>query len=225
VLNSEESDLQERVMKVIVERLATGERLPPEKKLATELGVSRSALREVLRAFEVSGIVVAQQGSGRYVQLPDVSASITGGWNILIRTQPDLLHQLLDIRLVLEERFLESAIERLEIRELQQLRDLADRMYAKACQGDVFVDEDKEFHRILFSRTENILLEQLLKAFWDLFEQLEDLSLKRSDDLLHGAVLHQDLFKAILTKDVVLAKKLLADQFEDVRGRLNRPKT
>ncbi|MBX6353497.1 MAG: FadR family transcriptional regulator [Thermoflavifilum sp.] len=222
---TQEFDLQQKVMEVIVERLATGERLPPEKKLAADLGVSRSALREVLRAFQASGLVVALQGSGWYAQPPDVSASIADGWNILLRTQPNVLPQLMDIRYVLEVGFLERAIETLGISDLQKMRDLTDRMVAKARRGEEFVEEDREFHRILFSRTGNILLEQLLKAFWDLFNQIEDLSFRRSSDLVRSAELHQQLFQAILTKDRESATRYLREQFTDIRRRLDGSQT
>src|SRR5471032_1431361 len=44
-----------------------GERLPPERDLAQQLGVSRPSLREALIALEIAGSVEIRQGSGVYV--------------------------------------------------------------------------------------------------------------------------------------------------------------
>ena len=48
-------------------RLAPGTRLPPERELALQLGVSRPSLREGLIALEIEGIVETRMGSGVYV--------------------------------------------------------------------------------------------------------------------------------------------------------------
>lgn len=58
--------------------LAPGDRLPPERQLAAELGISRSSLREALRRLVDLGIVEARQGSGTYlapIDLNDLSAA------------------------------------------------------------------------------------------------------------------------------------------------------
>ncbi|HEU4704048.1 MAG TPA: FCD domain-containing protein [Conexibacter sp.] len=73
------NDLAERVRTLLAERdLAPGERLPPERQLAAELGVSRSSLREALRRLIDLGILQSRQGSGTYlapIDLADLSAA------------------------------------------------------------------------------------------------------------------------------------------------------
>ncbi|MDO8214117.1 FadR/GntR family transcriptional regulator [Conexibacter sp. CPCC 206217] len=49
------------------EHVAPGDRLPPERELATQLGVSRSSLREGLRRLSDLGIIESRQGSGTYL--------------------------------------------------------------------------------------------------------------------------------------------------------------
>ena len=62
-----------------------GARLPPERDLAKQLGVSRPSVREALIALEVEGLVEVRIGSGIYVQAPGNAASGKGGG----RTAPD----------------------------------------------------------------------------------------------------------------------------------------
>lgn len=68
---SARKQVAERVQALLEEReVAPGDRLPPERQLAVELGVSRSTLREGLRRLIDLGIVEARQGSGTYVAPP-----------------------------------------------------------------------------------------------------------------------------------------------------------
>ena len=53
---------------------ALGSRLPPERDLATQLGVSRPSVREALIALEVEGLVEVRMGSGIYVTAPGAGA-------------------------------------------------------------------------------------------------------------------------------------------------------
>jgi len=68
--------LQERVASIVTQCLRTGEKLPTERQMVLDLGVSRTILREALSAFEANGMITSQQGSGRYVQIPDIGMSI-----------------------------------------------------------------------------------------------------------------------------------------------------
>jgi DNA-binding FadR family transcriptional regulator len=54
---------------------ATGSRLPPERDLARQLGVSRPSVREALIALEVEGLVDVRIGSGIYVRAPDAAVA------------------------------------------------------------------------------------------------------------------------------------------------------
>lgn len=215
---SEKDLLKQQIIEIIVDCLTEDKILPSEKELVERLGVSRSGLRELLAGFEESGIFVTTQGKGREVQLPDISYSITGGWSILLRARPESLMELLNVRCVLEKGFIPEVIETLKVEDLQMMRDLVERMLAKAKRKEIFTEEDRLFHNIMYSRINNLVLDQLLKAFWDLFGQTAHL--QRSDNLIKGAELHKDLYQAIMVKDCKEAERLVEMQFDDVRRRL-----
>ena len=67
---------QKRVYQIIMDQIMTqlkhhqlhpGDRLPPERKWAEELGVSRGAVREAIRALEMIGLVTIRQGGGTFI--------------------------------------------------------------------------------------------------------------------------------------------------------------
>lgn len=219
-----ETDVEQVLLNLIVDRLGTEERLPSEKHLATTLGVSRASIREMLHKFEASGVVESMHGSGWYAKLPDISSVIMNGWGLLLKVKPDLLIHLLDVRLALELGFIERAIQTLTLDDIRYLKALADRMELLASNGEVFIEEDREFHRVLYSRVGNVLLEQLMKAFWGLFELNKGSALTRSEHLRESAAIHQELLAAIVAKNSEESKKLILKQFEDVVYRLKNTK-
>ncbi|MFC4402502.1 FadR/GntR family transcriptional regulator [Gracilibacillus xinjiangensis] len=211
-------EIKNQMLDIIIDCLSTEKKLPSENELKEILGVSRPRLRELLIEFKASGIIVATQGKGREVQLPDVSSSIADGWNILLKARPNTLLELLEVRLVLEKGFLPVVIQSLKLEDLQVMRDLVNRMETKAAKGEVFKEEDHLFHRIIYSRTDNILLDQLLAAFWDLFDDMSEFH--RSSNLIEAAALHKKLYEAIVIQDLEKAEKLLELHFKDIRSRL-----
>lgn len=67
-------------------RLSPGDRLPPERELATQLGVGRSSVREAIRVLEVLGLIRTATGSGP-TSGAIIVASPRGGLSALLRLQ------------------------------------------------------------------------------------------------------------------------------------------
>ena len=90
-MSSSEGRAWEQVLNHLEQMLVTGElgpgqRLPPERTLAAQLGVGRSSVREALRVMEALGLLSTHTGSG-----PNAGAMIvsrpTGGMSMLMRLQ------------------------------------------------------------------------------------------------------------------------------------------
>lgn len=210
--------LKEHLVELIIQHLDTGEKLPSEKEMMQRFNVSRTTLREVLYAYEANGILISRQGSGYYVQTPDISKQIMNTWSILLHANRSLLLDLLEIRKILEIRSLPQAMERITAEKLQYLGLQVEIMREKASRGESFVSEDRHFHRTLFESTNNIFLEQLLSTFWDLFEKSE--TNKQHDNLPAAALQHEKILKAFAKQDLVLLNELFEEQFRDSRYQI-----
>ena len=94
--------IQDRLKAFIKENsLRPGDKLPTEAELATEIGVSRTAVREALRGLETLGIIDVQKGSGRYLKKVVFSEIIDDlAYNLELSSAN--LVDLLEIRAVLE---------------------------------------------------------------------------------------------------------------------------
>ncbi|WP_372595375.1 FadR/GntR family transcriptional regulator [Actinotalea sp.] len=84
---SRTDEVVDRITAMILDgRLGPGDRLPVEKDLAETLGVSRSSLREGVRALSVLGVLETRQGAGTYVTTLDPSL-LAGPLGLVVELQ------------------------------------------------------------------------------------------------------------------------------------------
>lgn len=217
---SDTKNAQNALLELIRDNYKNGDKLPTEKQLMEDLGVSRSVLREALSAIEASGLIATRQGSGRYIRIPNVGERIVDNYSIVISANPSVLLDLLDVRIMLEMDSLPKIIERVSFVHLQELRKLADSMVDKARQGQTFVHEDRSFHLLLYSDTGNTVLEQLLSAFWDMFESEKFDT--RHENLYEVAHQHVEILDAIYKKDLAALTKIMETVLGDARYYITR---
>ncbi|QCP00067.1 FadR family transcriptional regulator [Arthrobacter sp. 24S4-2] len=151
-------------------RLSAGDRLPIEKDLAELVGVSRSSLREGVRALAVLGVLETRQGDGTYVTSLDASkllGPLTLFANRQMAAEPS---QLIHVRRVLEAESASLAARRVTDRQVEQMSSLLARVDA-LLDGDIdetsvsaIIDVDTEFHRSIASASGNPLLGALVDS-------------------------------------------------------------
>ena len=108
-----ESALQSIKLYILQNNLKAGDMLPPELELADLLGVSRPTLRETLRSLEALGIVRTVHGKGRFIRDFNYDAMVEN-LNYSLRIHMDDFREIIDVRMALEEKFLERAMDLLE---------------------------------------------------------------------------------------------------------------
>src|SRR5882757_11174952 len=83
-------------------RTSTGNRrLPPERKLAEQLGVSRTVVREATKRLELQGLLEVRHGIG--IQIVDrLHAPLSGSLALLLPDGKDRLRKLIEVRLIIE---------------------------------------------------------------------------------------------------------------------------
>ena len=210
--------LSDKIADIIADHLKSGERFPTESQLIRDLGVSRSALREVLSGYEAKGIITAQRGSGRFVRMPDLSASLVETWSFVLKADPNLMLDFLEIRSILELNSLSKAMERCTVDQLAQMSRLVESMKQLTEDTQAFARIDCEFHKAMFLTIGNRLLEQLLIAFSDLF-RLYHLD-EGGYDYKQIAQQHQDILEAFAKQDLASLTELMKEHFADLRYRI-----
>ncbi|HEY8050262.1 MAG TPA: FadR/GntR family transcriptional regulator [Ramlibacter sp.] len=150
-----------------------GARLPAERDLARQLGVSRPSVREALIALEVEGIVEVRTGSGVFVlerkhrraaMLPD------NEWGPL---------ELIRARRVIEGEIAAMAARQAKRKEIAAIRDAIELMRQDTERGIAPISGDKAFHTAIAEAAGNAVLLDTVHGFWKarrgpMFERLGD---------------------------------------------------
>lgn len=198
------------------ERIAGGDwpvrsRIPGEKHLARELGVSRGTVREALRALTAAGLLEPRVGDGTYVRASD---ELTG---LLGQGGGTELEHALDVRGVLEVAAAERAARHRTdthldgMREALSLRAAAER----ADDVDAYVAADSRFHRAVVEAAGNPLLTRLYDA---LRENVVE-SIRRTTSLPEAQGLndlHEGLLSAIEDRSPERARAIAVDLADEL---------
>ncbi len=170
---------------IITGALASGDRLPAERTLAQDLGVSRAALREALGRLEASGLVVRRHGSGSRVsrEVP-LSATLAAR---LAHAEDDLDHSA-EFREAIEPQIARLAAARITGEECARLRELLSPPADEDDDPDQSIRRDVAFHVAVARASGNPLLSALgeLTASWTVegrvYSHLEDEGRRISHD-------------------------------------------
>ncbi len=155
----------------LIERgeFAIGSRLPPERDLAQQLGVSRPSVREALIALEVEGHVEVRMGSGIYVRQAD-PASVR-----VVTAEAPL--ETIRARQLIESELAANAAQHMKKAQIAGLREALALMEADAAAGVTPTRGDRLFHVRIAEASDNSVLQRVVGDLFDerhnpLFEQL-----------------------------------------------------
>ena len=199
--------------------IEAGTRLPPERQLATTLGVGRSAVREALAALELLGIVDVRPGSGTYLRgsaselLPQ-----TLSWGLML-DEPKTM-ELIEVRGALEIYAARLAATRISDEALASLGDRVDDMRASLGDLKAFVDADLQFHLELARAIDNTVLLDLLQSIRSLLRVWVDRAVQDPGEALAAIEEHAAVHAAISTRDPDAAASAMALHMHTASRRL-----
>ncbi len=195
---------------IMVGEFRPGGRLPPEGELAARLGVSRSSLREAVRALALIQVLDVRRGDGTYVTSlePSVLMEGTGFIVELLNGAQEL--ELYQVRRILEPAAAALAAARIDAATIERLHDRLLRMEA-AMSVPELAEADVDFHHALVEAAGNRLLTSLLDSLsagtirariWRL---ITGTAIAESTKLEHRAI-----FDGIRSRDPELARAAVA---------------
>jgi len=136
-------------------------RLPAERELAQQLGVSRPSLREALIALEIDGTVEIRSGSGVYVSTPaERSAN-------MIRSMGESPSELMEARAAIEGTVVALACARMTPDGLASVHDAVKVMREEIEQGRNPLEQDRKFHLAIANQSGNSVLTRIVRALFD----------------------------------------------------------
>ncbi len=144
---------------------AAGTRLPAERDLAKQLGVSRPSVREALIAMEVEGWVEVRTGSGVYVLDRSMRTKRADGPPIALTEWGPL--ELIRARRVVEGEIALMAAAQARRKDIDAMRAAIDAMVTDANRGVLPLDGDRAFHSAIVEACGNVVLIETVQSFWD----------------------------------------------------------
>ncbi len=174
--------------------LVPGQRLM-EIRLADQMGVSRTPVREAIRKLELEGLVVMVPRKGAEV------AHISG----------KNLRDVLEVRRALEELAGELACERMSAEDFKKLEQ-ANHKFASVLDSDditVLGQADEEFHGLIYQATDNDRLVQMVNH---LREQMYRYRIEHLKNKSQRTILlqeHQDIMRALAARDVEAVRRAI----------------
>jgi len=167
----------ERLIALIQQgQLGPGARLPAERDLARELGVSRAVVREAILYLQQAGLVRTRQGSGTYVA--DAGGSV-GPAAPPAETQQDLVW-LFELRMGIEGEAAALAARRATPEDRRRLAAALDRLERDVAAGRLGVEADFDLHAAVAAASGNPHLARALAAATDLLLRSVTVSRARS---------------------------------------------
>ena len=213
--------IREHLIAFIIDAdLQPGDRIPSEPQLVKALGVSRNAVREVLSGLEALGIIEAKHGKGRFLRSFDFGL-LADNLALSLVFDKTSIRELLEVRCALELEFLPRAVGALEEEDLKRLRRIVEAMQAKTRGGETHMTEEVQFHRTLFSRVENDLLQKLFLIFWALLQKVSDNGVVPPPQAPDIVDYHARIVDALEVGDVDDARQMLREHFGDLVQRIN----
>jgi GntR family transcriptional regulator, transcriptional repressor for pyruvate dehydrogenase complex len=148
-------------------RLQPGDKLPPERELSEQLGVSRTALREALRSLEIAGIVKLRKGpkGGAFIQPGDLR-SMNRVMQDLMRLGAISLDDLTEARLLIQTAIVRLACTRATDEEIAAVGANIESTAEATRLGhhDERLRHVNEFYRLLALSTRNEILTMFVDA-------------------------------------------------------------
>ena len=211
---------EEMLSSIASGRVKAGELLPSERELGDQFGVSRTVVREAVRGLEAKGVLEVVSGRGarvvavpasRVLEVMDLYLQGLHSQNLL---SPD---DISEVRTTLELKLVELACERATDTDLAELEKLHQAM-GKATTATVAGAFDAAFHRSIALATHNALFLTLLDVINAQMISIRVASLALAGRQKLALAQHEDILKAIQSRDAEMAIAAMHRHLEDSRS-------
>jgi GntR family transcriptional repressor for pyruvate dehydrogenase complex len=195
-------------------QLEVGARLPSERELAEQFGVSRTVIREAVSVLAAKGVVEVRTGSGLRVSAVD-AAVVSESMELFLRGGELEFDKVHEVRSVLEVEIAGLAAERATHGDVARLHEIHARMEAEVEDLEAAAHDDLEFHRTIARATHNelflLLMDSIGRSLIDIRRQNLTSGAARSTLDEHVCVLER-----IAAKDPAGARDAMAAHLDAV---------
>src|SRR6266404_2858450 len=152
-------------------QLKPGDQLPAERDLAQRFGVSRTAVREAVKALREKGLVEAYSGRGTFIT-DGTSQAVRQSLDLMVKIgQPEGSTHLAEVRAILEPEIAALAASRAQESDLATMREAVAVMDRAGQDPDAYIEADLDFHLALAEAAANPLILSLIDSIVGLLRE------------------------------------------------------
>ncbi len=200
---------------IVSQHLQAGDRLPSERELAKQFGVSRTVVREAVRALQARSMVEVSSGSGTVVR--DVSTqSVSKSFSMLLRQgRPHVDYGLVsEVRRLLEVEMSGLAAARRTADDLEKLQEIVHTMDEMQRDRESFARIDVEFHVAVAAATHNNLFVVMLESLADIMLEVRLTGYETPGAATHAIDYHTRIYEAVRDQDVEAARRVMSEHLD-----------
>ncbi len=204
---------------IAARQLSPGTKLPPERELCEQMGVSRTALREAVRMLVSRGLLEIRPGSGTTVRKM-TSDQISEPLAMLIRMHdqtitPDHMHE---VRSILEVGIVRMAAVNATEADVADLNEIVRHMEKPGIRPAQFAEKDQEFHKRIARASHNALLVVLLDSIRDVMQEIRSRVQRYSGLAEIVNPDHRRIVERIAARDADGAVEAMRDHLEHAKA-------
>jgi GntR family transcriptional repressor for pyruvate dehydrogenase complex len=226
---------------ILTRTLKAGDRLPTEKEMASQFGVSLVTLREALRALETFGLIERRKGQGRGIFVSEIGNEAIKASLVRFLNFKELSSQhLYEVRKIIEPPAIKLAVQNMTRGEIQELEENVSYCEEKLSKVEPLIDEkeffdldkrNNDFHKVIAKGTHNPILSLTLDYVFDFITGCETSFLVSDIEYsINNVKDHRNILEYLKQKDgekceqeMILHLKRLDEYLIEIKNRPRKP--
>jgi GntR family transcriptional regulator, transcriptional repressor for pyruvate dehydrogenase complex len=197
--------------------LKPGDQLPAERELAGQFGVSRTAVREAVKALREKGLVEAYPGKGTFITNGSSNPMRQSLDRMMRSAQVDATSSLVEVREILEPEIAALAAVRATEENLNSLREAVAVMDAAKRDPDAYIEADLDFHLELAEAAANPLILSLIDSIIGVLREQRMRIFEVDGGPDRGQYHHKKILEAMEHQDAPGAREAMRAHLRQVR--------
>ena len=212
---------QELERLILESRLGPGDRLPSERELAAQFGVSRTVVREAVRALAAKQLVDVNVGRGTVVRAPSTeSAAESMKLLLLMQAGSAGIDKVSEVRHIVENEIASLAATRRTQADVDALEAILAEMRANVDAPEIYIKSDVEFHAALARATQNELFVIVLDSLVEIMIEVRLLTLRVPGIASLALSYHERILDAVRAGDAEKARSVMDEHMDQATEKL-----
>jgi len=203
---------------IIKGHFKVGDKLPSERQLCDMFNASRVAVREAINTLTAKGIATSEHGIGTLIN-PREKWNTLDPQIFLLESNISAFYQLLEVRRIIEPEMAALAAERITQTSLDKLQTMIFTHSDDSVEQHIL--DDMSFHMEIAKASQNTVLLIIMNSINDLLQESRRRTYFIPDALSRAWACHEDILRALETRNSELARKSMNDHLDQVKSEID----